>query len=77
MAQTLQERYSAGLLARGYAELTNTRTKKYRVFEKGFDRDVRRVFVGKAGGVRTGASSSDSFPVSDGYKRSLLTPVEG
>lgn len=51
MARTLQERYAAGLLARGCEEMQTVSTK-YRVFRKGTG---AWIWLGKAGSVRVSA----------------------
>ena len=55
-----QDRNAETLLAAGYREDPNPRSSKYRVFNSPDGK--RRVFLGKAGAVRSGATVAGSFP---------------
>ena len=55
-----QDQNAAVLLAAGYREDLDPRTSKYRVFDSP-DRK-RRVYLGKAGAVRQGATATNSIP---------------
>lgn len=65
MKKTFKERLEAGLKAMGYREVpAGTGSRKYTVFVKD-DSKPGKLFVGKAGALRSGRTVSDSFSVGD------------
>jgi hypothetical protein len=68
MTKTLREKYAAALIAKGEKEV-KSKSSKFLTFTRA---DGGFYFIGKAGSLRFGHSSSTSFPVSQERKDFLL-----
>ena len=66
----LHDKYQTALEAHGWQVDLKARSTKYTVMHK--DSDPQKIYLGRSGSVRRGSNLSDSFPVSDAYKKRLL-----
>lgn len=74
-ALTLRHRYVKALEARG--EKIVKETSKYIVMTRTLNERTNLFFyIGRAGSLRTGSNRTNSIPVSDAFKASLLAPKD-
>lgn len=73
MAETLQNRLVAALVARGFGTVVAGKSKKYITLKAHLkERSEEHFYVGKAGSLRLGRIYTESYPVPDAFKARLL-----
>lgn len=70
MPKTLCERYISVLTTEMDYRVVITRSRKYTKLHN--PKTGQNIFVGKAGAIRAGRSSAESFPVDQSFKDKLL-----
>lgn len=70
--KTLRDKFAAALVKRGSRQVEG-RSQKFLTFTRD---DATFYFVGRAGSLRAGRSSSSSVPCSDKFKAHLLASLE-
>lgn len=71
MSVTLRDKYISVLTAELNFELTASRSKKFVTLVDA--KTGRRLYIGRAGSIRSGHSASESYPVDKGFKDKLLS----